>query len=132
MKHIYELLLLAGVSGAIYLYAFAFDAFSETELVRLSYLWIVALIFGSHGLIASELNEVVATTEASTLKEALPLWRKLPERSFFSKLAGLFQFSFIPTLALAGGRQPFLIALMAVLFWIAGLVFFFEAVFPAL
>ena len=66
-QHLYEFIFLAGLFGAVYLYGFSFDDFSETELVRLSYLWVAALVFGMHGLIASELNEIVASGQAATI-----------------------------------------------------------------
>ena len=131
-QRIYELLFLAGLFGAVYLYAFAFDDFSETELVRLSYLWVAALVFGTHGLIASELNEIVAAGRATTTKEALAVRKKMEGRSFLSKMVSVMMPSFLLVTAAGSRQRPFFTAVLAAVLWIAGLAFFFEAIFPAL
>ncbi len=131
-KHLYELLFLAGLFAAVYLYGFAFDDFSETELVRLSYVWIGAIVFGAHGLIAWELREIMAAGQAETPQEALRVRSKTEGRSLLSKLSSSMLWSFLGVRALFGGRRPVLLAVAATLIWLAGLAFFFEAIFPAL
>ncbi len=131
-KHLYELLFLAGLFAAVYLYGFAFDDFSETELVRLSYLWIGALVFGVHGLIASELDEIMAAGHAETIEDALRVRAETKGRSLLSKLASAMLLSFRGVRALFGGRSPFLQTVAATVLWLAALAFFFEAIFPSL
>ena len=131
-KHRYEFIFLAGLFGAVYLYGFSFDDFSETALVRLSYLWIAALVFGTHGLIASELSEIVASGQAATIKEAFEVRKKMEGRSFLSKMASVMMPSFLLLTAAGDHKRPFFSAVLATVLWIAGLVFFFEAIFPSL
>ena len=131
-KRLYELIFLAGLFGTVYLYAFAFDDFSETELVRLSYLWVAALVFGTHGLIATELDEIVTAGRAETTKEAFEVRRKMGGRSFLSKMASVMMPSFLLVTAAGSRQRPFLTAVLATVLWIAGLAFFFEAIFPGL
>ncbi len=131
-QHRYELIILAGFFGAVYLYGVAFNDFSETELVRLSYLWIAALVFGTHGLIASELNEIVASGQAATIGEAFDVRKKMEGRTFLSKMASVMMPSFRLLAAANDPKRPFFCAVLATVLWIAGLAFFFEAIFPAL
>ncbi len=131
-KHHYEIIFLAGLFGAAYLYGFSFDDFSETALVRLSYLWVAALVFGTHGLIASELSEIVASGQAATIKEAFEVRKKMEGRSFLSKMASVMMPSFLLITAASDRKRPFFSAVLATVLWIAGLAFFFEAIFPSL
>lgn len=131
-QRLYEVLFLAGLFGAVYLYVFAFDDFSETALVRLSYVWIAAVVFGTHGLIASELNEIVEAGEAATIGEAFAVRKKKAGRSFLSKMASVMMPSFLLVTAAGGRKRPFFSATLATVLWIAALAFFFEAIFPSL
>lgn len=117
---------------ACYLYFMAFDNFSETELVRLSYGWVTLLIFGAHGLIATEVNTIMASDEASTVQEALSIRSKNKGRSLLSRLSSLFIWSVFLVQMLSDMRRPFLFALLAAIIWGGGLAFFFEAIFPSL
>ena len=130
-QRVYEFSILIGLIAAIYLYGFAFDDFSETELVWLSYGWIAALVFGMHGVIACELNEIIAAGKAETEGEALRVRREAKDRSLFSKLSSVMIWSFMLTTA-ATNRRPFLSAVLATVVWMALLAFFFEAIFPQL
>ena len=131
-QHRYEFIFLAGLFGAVYLYGFSFDDFSETELGRLSYLWVAALVFGTHGLIASELNEIVASGQAATVGEAFEVRKKMEDRSFLSKMASVMMPSFRLLTAASDRKRPFFSAVLAAVLWTAGLAFFFEAIFPFL
>ena len=130
-KHVYEFAILIGLVAAVYLYGFSFDDFSETELVRLSYGWFAALVFGTHGLIACELKEVFDAGEAETPREALRVRRQTKNRSLLSIFASVALPSFL-LITSATDRRPFLTALLATVIWIALLAFFFEAIFPSL
>ena len=85
LKKIYQIAIIAGITLAVFLYGFAFDNFSETELVRLAYLWLPLIFFGLAGYI-------------------------------FHKR----------------GKQSLWVALGAAVFLTMSLIFFFEAIFPAL
>lgn len=132
MTRIYEALIALGLGAAVYLYVVAFDDFSETELVRLSYLWIGALAFGLHGLLASELSALVAAGEAATTREAVGRLGEQPHRSWLSRLS----IGALPTLMVLTNeptrRKPFFAALLATVLVLAALAFFFEAIFPGL
>ena len=131
-KNVYELFLVIGLLSALYLYVIAFDDFSETELVRLSYGWIAALIFGTHGLIGVELNEIVASGRAASFREALEVRRETKDRSIFSKAASVMLWSYLLITAASEHKRPFLSAVLATVIWIALLAFFLEAIFPSL
>ena len=50
-KTIYQIAIIAGITLMVFLYVMAFDNFSETELVRLAYLWMPLIFFGIAGYI---------------------------------------------------------------------------------
>ncbi|MFQ5572376.1 MAG: hypothetical protein ACE5G0_22090 [Rhodothermales bacterium] len=131
-KRVYEGLILAGIFTAIYVYGFAFNDFSETELVRLSYVWIPAIIFGTHGLIATEANEIVEAGRAASHHEAVPLRAHEEGRTLLSRFSSLLLVSYYLVLMIADGRRPVLLALMAAVLWTIALSVFFEGIFPAL
>jgi hypothetical protein len=128
----FELCMLLGLLGAIYLYGFAFDDFSETDLVRVSYLWVAAIIFGTHGLLAHEFKTIRASGRAETTPDVLDVRKKAENRSLFSKVATAMLWSFLLTTTEATRAQPIRSAALATVIWVAGLAFFFEAIFPAL
>lgn len=132
MTRLYEAFIALGMGAAVYLYLVAFDDFSETELVRLSYGWIGVLAFGLHGLLASQLSAAVAAGEAETTRAAIGTLEKKPNRSWLARLS-LVAF---PTLLLFTNeptrRKPVLAALLATVLVLAALAFFFEAIFPSL
>lgn len=131
-NHLYEFFFLAGFFGAVYLYAFHFDDFSETELVRVSYAWIAALVFGGHGIIASEVKAVLDTDAAATVNQSITARGKLENRSYLSRLATVFLFSYVGIVSLLKLKQPLPIALVAVAGWIGALFLFLEGIFPGL
>ncbi len=131
-KRVYELVMLAGLAAAVYLYAFHFDDFSETALVRISYLWIGALAFGGHGLLAGELNAIIEAGQAETRMEARQVRARQEGRSLLSRFATLWMLSYLLITPSKGRSRPFLTALLATVLWLAVLAFFLEAIFPQL
>ena len=132
MARLYEAFIALGLGAAVYLYVVAFDDFSETALVRLSYVWVGVLAFGLHGRLASELSAAVAAGEAETTRAAVGVIEKKPGRSWFARLSIVA----LPTLLLFTNeptrRKPFLAALLVTVLVLATLAFFFEAIFPSL
>ncbi len=67
MKNLFFTLVFAtGIGVAIYIYFFDFDNHSETELVKLSFLWALPIVFGLSGML----------TEKSAPEQALVQARK--------------------------------------------------------
>lgn len=130
-RRAYEFLFLLGLVAMIYLYTVAFDDYSETELVQLSYGWLALVVFGAHGLIASE---IAALQEADglTYAEARRARGQQPRRSPFSYMATFFMLSFEVVRKLFGGRSPFWLATAATVLWLGALFLFLEGIFPAL
>ena len=50
MKNIYKVVLIASIALAVCIYGLFFNRLSETAMVRWSYLWLPALLFGAVGL----------------------------------------------------------------------------------
>ncbi len=130
-KHVYEVFILIGLAAAVYLYGFSFDDFSETELVQLSYGWIAALAFGTHGLLACELKEIFDAGQAETTGEAIRVRRKTKNRSLLSIFATVVLPSYL-LITTATSRNPLLIAVLATVIWVALLFLFLEGIFPSL
>lgn len=130
-KRFYEFLLLLGLVAMIYLYAVAFDDFSETELVQLSYGWLALVVFGAHGLIASEI-ESLQEAGGLTYAEARRARGQQPNRSPFSYMATFFMLSFEIVRKLFGARSPLVLAATATVLWLGALFLFLEGIFPAL
>lgn len=49
-KRIFIASLVAGAAMAVFIYLIAFDSFSETSMVQLSFTWITLIVFGVIGL----------------------------------------------------------------------------------
>ncbi len=130
-KRLYELAFLGGLLLMMYLYLFHFDDFSETELVRISYVWLPAIIFGTHGLIAQAIHALKEADASLDTSGAISAWTKT-DRSIFERLATVFIPSYLGVQALFGGKSPLLLAIAATLIWVGLLIFFFEAIFPSL
>jgi hypothetical protein len=54
MKTIYKFVLIASIALAVCIYGLFFNRLSETAMVRWSYLWFPALLFGAVGLKGSQ------------------------------------------------------------------------------
>lgn len=54
MKSVYKIVLIASIVVAVCIYGLFFNRMSETAMVRWSYLWFPALLFGAVGLKGSQ------------------------------------------------------------------------------
>lgn len=132
-KRFYEFLFLLGLVAMVYLYTVAFDDFSETELVQLSYGWVGLIVFGAHGLIATEADAILAaSSDTLAYRDALRLRSQQPGRSPFSYMAGFFGLSFAVVHKFVGGRNPLYLAVAATIVWLGLLFLFLEGIFPSL
>jgi hypothetical protein len=127
---LYPILLILGIAIAIYIYGFAFDDFSETELVSLTPLWFFFIIFGFYGYFAEYLMKKVISHKGGNLSDAYKRWTvKFLKLHLFLGVLGmifLLPFAFIRT------RNSLLIAFAGSALWGILLLIFFQAIFPAL
>lgn len=127
---LYPILLFLGIAIAVYIYGFAFDDFSETELVSITPLWFFFIVFGGYGYFAEFLMKRVINGEGKNLNDAYKRWTvKFLKLHLFLGVIGLIlliPFAFIRT------RNSLLIAFAGSAIWGILLLFFFQAIFPAL
>jgi hypothetical protein len=129
---LYKLSALAGLVMMIALYVFMFDSVSETELVNLSPIWFLLLVFGTCGMHAEKAVHLVLSKKAQTFGEALSATTKsLPP---FLIIVVYLVFS-LPSFFLGLKRwvsSPLLLATTTTLLWGFALYFFLFAIFPSL
>lgn len=120
---LYVLAIAVGILGALYVYGVVFDDLSEEELIQLSALWLLPIVFGTYGFIAEKLLQLIDEGDELTIARAALIWNNaVPIIGAILILPFLFIKS----------RNPFVIALLATVFWILLLAGFFAVIFPLL
>ncbi|MFE7382035.1 hypothetical protein ACFU9F_16870 [Streptomyces zhihengii] len=117
---LYAVALAGGLLGAGYLYAVAFDDFSESDLMAATAWWFLPVVFGLHGLVSRRLLRRAGAGRPATAGG-------LPDRGT-GPLAALLLF---PPLVLRW-RRSLPVSLAAVAFWGLLLWIFLTVVFPSL
>ncbi len=127
---LYPILLGLGIAIAVYIYGFAFDDFSETQLVNLTPLWFFFIIFGGYGYFAEFLMKKIIEGEGTDLPKAYKKWtgKFLARHLFLGLILGILLSPF----ALIKTRNSLLIAFLGSVLWGILLLIFFQAIFPAL
>lgn len=130
MNALYPMLLGAGITMVIYIYLFAFNDFSETEMVRITPVWFFFIIFGLYGYFAEYMMNKVIVGEGKNISAAYNKWLQgfLKRHLFTGFILAiiLLPFSFIKL------RNSLLIAFIGSVIWGILLYIFFAAIFPAL
>jgi hypothetical protein len=120
---LYLLAMAAGAAGALYVYGVAFDDLSEEQLVQLSALWLLPLVFGAYGFVAEKLLKLIDEGDDLSIARAALIWTNaLPVIGIVLLLPFLF----------IKGSNPTAIALIGSLFWVVLLLGFLMVVFPLL
>jgi hypothetical protein len=128
---LYRVAAMAGVAGAIYLYAVDFDSFSETELVQLSPLWFLALHFGISGLHAERAIHAILSGRAGSFAEGLNVSLKEVSPVHLVLVFIVFTPPFL-FFRLDKLTSPLLVSTATTAIWAAILYLFFLGVFPSL
>ena len=130
MTAFYPMLLGAGLTMVLYIYLFAFDDFSETEMVRITPVWFFFIIFGLYGYFAEFMMNRVIVGKGKDISAAYHKWLSVFLKGHiflgFILMIILFPFSFIKL------RNSLLIAFIGSVIWGILLFIFFAAIFPAL
>ena len=115
--------MIGGVALAAYIYGVRFDDLSEEQLVQVTALWALPVVFGLYGFVADKLLQLVEEGDDLSIARAALIWTSaLP----FIGIVLLLPFLFVR------GRNALVIAFLATLFWAALLVGFFAVIFPLL
>jgi hypothetical protein len=120
---LYVTALIGGLLGAGLIYLVVFDEFDESQLVTVTPLWFVPIVFGLNGLVSQRLLSRVTSARAGTMGEGAPV-----PTGVVGPWAALLLF---PLLVLKW-RSSLLVSSTAAVFWAVLLWFFFAAVFPIL
>jgi hypothetical protein len=129
---LYRMATFLGFVMMLVLYVFMFDSFSETELVNLSPVWFLLMVFGTCGMHAEKAVQLTISKKAESFTDALTqVTRELPPG-----VAVIVYLVFsLPALFLGLKRwcsSPLLLATLTSGLWFMALCFFFLAIFPAL
>ncbi len=127
---LYPILLGLGIAIVVYVYGFAFDDFSETQLVSITPLWFFFIIFGGYGYFAEFLMKRVIDGQGKNLSAAYKKWTaKFLSRHLF--IGGILAILLSP-FAFINTRNSLLIAFLGSVIWGILLLIFFQGIFPAL
>jgi hypothetical protein len=131
LRALYTASLCSGALAAFVIYFLVFDSLSETQLVTLSPLWFLAIVFGGCGFYAERAVSYTLARRAETFGASLTLvTRELPP------LVALFVgIIFTPPFLVFGAKRrssPLLIAFATTLLWAFCLYFFLFGIFPSL
>jgi len=126
---LYPILLTVGIGIAVYIYGFAFDDFSETQLVGLTPLWFFFIIFGAYGYFAEFLMKRIITGQGTSIAAVYKSWWSQFLRRHL--LGGMILGIFLSPFALIKTRNSLLIAFVGSILWGILLVIFFKGIFPA-
>lgn len=131
LQRLYWLATFAGIVMMIVLYFVVFDELSETELVMLSPIWFLLIVFGTFGMYAERAVRMVLTKQANDFPEALRetmLTMIVPLRIL---VAIVF---LLPMLFLRPEKvgSPLWLSSMTAGLWGVALYLFFAGIFPAL
>lgn len=130
MNALYPMLIGAGLTILIYIYAFAFNNFSETQMVNITPLWFFFITFGLYGFFAEKMMNHVIAGQGKDISSAYRKWLQnfVKKHILMGLILGilLLPFNFLNT------RNSLLIAFLGSAIWGLILLFFFAAIFPAL
>lgn len=122
---LYSICISIGLAIFFYIYIYDFNSFSETKLIRITPVWMFPLIFGIYGFMAQSLF----SPRDSKYHDVSEL---LMKKSDFNKFfLPFFPILFMPFFFIKS-REPLKVALIGSVIWLGFMVFFFEAIFPAL
>lgn len=123
---LYSTSIIAGICIAIYIYAFSFDYYSETTLVKMTALWVFPIVFGYYGFVAQWMQE---NFEQQKYRKPTDLLL-----SFSMKLPliikSLFNILHLPLFV--PKKSPLFLAISGALIWSIWLFIFFVVIFPLL
>ncbi|MEM7370959.1 MAG: hypothetical protein AAF587_20260 [Bacteroidota bacterium] len=133
LKHLYRLIMYAGIAMAGIIYVVMFDSLSETELVNISPIWFLLIIFGTCGLYTEKAVLLILNRQADTFAEALN--KAVSELKSPVSIVLVYVVFSLPFL-IFGVRErfssPLIISLLTTLLWAGALYFFLIAIFPEL
>ncbi len=122
-RGLYQAAIAGGVIGALYVYGVAFDELSEEQLIQLSALWLLPVVFGIYGFVAERLLQLQDEgDDLSIARAALMSTSALPVIGIVLLLPFLF----------VKHNNPIGLAFLATLVWAVLLFGFFAVIFPLL
>ncbi|MEZ4775180.1 MAG: hypothetical protein R3D00_18495 [Bacteroidia bacterium] len=132
LKLLYQIMITSGLLMAGTIYLFMFDEFSETEMVTVSPIWFLLIIFGTGGLFTEKALRLILDKEVSDFPSAV---KKAAES--FSPIVqiGVFLIFLVPFFVFGLTRffsSPLIITTLMTLVWAAVLYIFLIGIFPSL
>lgn len=133
LKQVYRIIMYAGIAMAVVIYFFMFDSFSETELVNISPIWFLMIIFGTCGLYTEKAVYLILNRQAETFSDALSkALSKMKSPITILLVYLVFSLPFLVFGVRKRYSSPLIISFLTTMLWAAALYFFFIAIFPEL
>ena len=133
LRTIYRVSMYAGIAMAVVIYGFFFNDLSEDELVMLSPIWFLLIVFGACGLYAEQAVFLILEKEAKDFPDALgKAIGKL--KSPLNKIFIFLVFA-LPGFVFGIRRNfssPLIISGLTTLIWGAALYIFLVGIFPSM
>jgi hypothetical protein len=124
---------ITGIASAGYIYTFRFDSFSEDQLTTLSFFWILAIVFGTYGLIIHSVINTAESSENAGFGKALVIWMEsrppLRSNAIIHLLFSIYTFPLVLASWLTRNKNPMVVLMIGTLFWLVLLKFFYEQIF---
>ncbi|MCB0835098.1 MAG: hypothetical protein KDD63_06420 [Bacteroidetes bacterium] len=132
LKRIYQVMITLGLGMAFVIYFLMFDSLSEDELVAISPVWFLLIIFGTCGLYTEKAVHLILNKKAENFAEALI--QATNSLSPFIRIAVFLVFA-VPFFLFGITKKfssPLLISILVTLVWAAVLYVFLFGIFPSM
>jgi hypothetical protein len=132
LKRWYQIMITLGLGMAFVIYFLMFDSFSEDELVAISPIWFLLIIFGTCGLYTEKAVHLILNKKAKTFAEALI--QATNSLSPIVRVAVFIVFA-VPFFLFGITKKfssPLLISTLVTIAWAGVLYVFLLGIFPSL
>ena len=107
-----------------YIYGYAFDDFSETELLQATLFWYLPLVFGIYGRAATKIKQ--------SMDRGVSLQKQLAKASLIGRFTGLFGLVFFFPFFFVSKSSALKVAVVGTVVWLVLLEIFFVGIWPSL
>ena len=121
---VYNFSIVIAVALIGYIYGYAFDDFSETELLQATLFWYLPLVFGIYGRTATKIKQ--------SMDRGVSLQKQLAKASLIVRFTGLFGLVFFFPFFFVSKGSALKVAVVGTVVWLVLLEIFFVGIWPSL
>ena len=121
---VYNFSIVIAVALIGYIYGFAFDDFSETELLQATLFWYLPLVFGIYGRTATKIEH--------SMDRGVSLQKQLATTSLIVRFTGLLGVVFFFPFFFVSKGSALKVAVVGTVVWLVLLEIFFVGIWPSL